>query len=260
MQTRIERTLDENQPREQAGFRKGYSTTDHLQALNQIIEKSNEYNLPLCIGFIDYEKAFDTVEHFFAIFEALRKTKVNETYINNLQNIYNQAAARVHLDKLVSAEFPINRGVRQGDPLSPKLFTAVMEEVFKKADISEGVNIDGENLTNLWFADDVAIFNETTKQTKKHLNNLNSESLKVGLKIHKGKTKYMTNHADSEDILIDQQKIEKVAEFKYLGQTTHLKDTTKRKYMPESEQCGAVLEKKKPKQGNTPGQTTPHFT
>ena len=37
----------------------------------------------------------------------------------------------------------------------------------------------------------------------------------------------MTNHADSEDILIDEQKIEKVSEFKYLGQTTHLKDTTK---------------------------------
>ena len=37
----------------------------------------------------------------------------------------------------------------------------------------------------------------------------------------------MTNHADSEDILKDQQKIEKVTEFKYLGQTTHIKDTTK---------------------------------
>ena len=37
----------------------------------------------------------------------------------------------------------------------------------------------------------------------------------------------MTNHADSEDILTDQEKIEKVTEFKYLGQTTHLKDTTK---------------------------------
>ena len=195
-------------------------------ALNQIIEKSNEYNLPLCIGFINYEKAFDTVEHF-AIFEALRKTNVNETYINILQNIYNQATARVHLDKLVSTEFQIHRGVRQGDPLSPKLFTAVMEEVFKKAEISEGVNVDGENLSNLRFADDVALLNETTKQMEKHMNNLNSESTKVGLKIHKGKTKYMTNYADSEDILIGQQKIEKVTEFKYLGQTTHLKDTTK---------------------------------
>ena len=82
----------------------------------------------------------------------------------------------------MSTEFPVHRGVRQGDPLSPKLFTAVMEEVFKKADICEGVNVDGENLTNLRFADDVALFNETTKQMEKRLNNLNSESLKVGLK------------------------------------------------------------------------------
>ena len=59
---------------------KSYSTSDHLQALNQIIEKSNEYKLPLCICFIDYEKAFDTVEHV-AIFEALRKTSINETYV-----------------------------------------------------------------------------------------------------------------------------------------------------------------------------------
>ena len=67
----------------------------------------------------------------------------------------------------MSTEFPIHRGVRQGDPLSPKLFTAVIEKVFKKADISDGVNVDGENLTNLRFSDDVALFNETPKQMKK---------------------------------------------------------------------------------------------
>ena len=39
-----------------------------------------------------------------------------------------------------------------------------------------------------------------------HINSLNSESLKVGLKMHKGKTKYMTNHAESEDILIHQER------------------------------------------------------
>ena len=62
---------------------------------------------------------------------------------------------------------------------------------------------------------------------KNHLKSLNSESLKVSLNIHKGKTKYTTNHADSEDILIDHEKFEKVTGFKYFGQTTHLKDTTK---------------------------------
>ena len=69
---------------------------------------------------------------------------MNETYIHNnyLQNIYSQAAARIHLDKLVSDEFPIPEESDKGDPLSPKLFSAVMEGVFKKADISEGINVD----------------------------------------------------------------------------------------------------------------------
>ena len=52
-----------------------------------------------------------------------------------------------------------------------------MEEVFKEADISEGINVDGENL-----ADDVTLFKEKTKQMETHLNSLNSESLKAGLK------------------------------------------------------------------------------
>ena len=53
LQKRMEKLLDENQPREQAGFRKGFSTTDHLHSINQVIEKSNEFNLPLCIAYID---------------------------------------------------------------------------------------------------------------------------------------------------------------------------------------------------------------
>ena len=65
-----------------------------------------------------------------------------------------------------------------------------MVEVFKKADISEGINVDGENLTNLRFADDVALFNEKKKPNgkKPHLISLNSESLKAGLK-YTGKDK-----------------------------------------------------------------------
>ena len=100
--------LDKNQPREQAGFRKKYSTVDHLQALNQVIEKSEEYQLPLVIGFIDYDKAFDSIEHF-SIYEALRKINVNETYVKVLENIYEikGATARVHLDNHVSEPFAI---------------------------------------------------------------------------------------------------------------------------------------------------------
>ena len=49
-----------------------------------MIEKSEEYQLPLVIGFIDYEKAFDSIEHF-STFEALRKINVNETYVKILE-------------------------------------------------------------------------------------------------------------------------------------------------------------------------------
>ena len=59
---RITRTLDENQPREQAGFRRGFSTIDHLHAVNQLIEKCAEYKIPLVVGLVDYNKAFDSVE------------------------------------------------------------------------------------------------------------------------------------------------------------------------------------------------------
>ncbi|GFS13122.1 endonuclease-reverse transcriptase [Elysia marginata] len=126
-QKRMEIVLGENQPRDQAGFRKKFSTTDHVYTLNQVIEKTNEHNLPLCVGFIDYEKTFYSVEHFSTT-EALRKISINETYVQILENIYRQATARMHINNLVSEEVHINRGVRQGDSISPKLFTAAIED------------------------------------------------------------------------------------------------------------------------------------
>ena len=57
-------------------------------------------------------------------------------------------------------------GGEGGAPFLPKLLTAVVEEVFEKADISEGISVDGENHTNLRFADDVAVFNKNAKEWK----------------------------------------------------------------------------------------------
>ena len=52
----LEKTLDENQPREQAGFKSRYATTDHIHVVNQLKKKCREHNIPLCIAFVDYEK------------------------------------------------------------------------------------------------------------------------------------------------------------------------------------------------------------
>ena len=222
----MKKTLDANQPREQAGFRKGFATTDHLHTINQIIEKSNKFNLPLCIAYIDYEKAFDSVEHN-VIFQALRHIGINETYINIIEDIYNEAEAKVHIEKQESEEINILRGVRQGDPISPKLFTAAIQEVFKNSDLElRGLDIDGERLTDLRFADDVALTTNNVDDMEQQLNILNDQSKKVGLKIHRGKTKSMTNFATTQKIEIEGIEIEKVEQYKYLGQTIAFEDRT----------------------------------
>ena len=47
------------------------------------------------------------------------------------------------MDSQISEEIPKLRGMRQGDPVFPKLFTATVQEVFKNAQLEEkGINID----------------------------------------------------------------------------------------------------------------------
>lgn len=55
--SRITNTLEENQPKEQAGFRRHFSTIDHIHALRQILQKFKEYNKTYYLGFIDFNKA-----------------------------------------------------------------------------------------------------------------------------------------------------------------------------------------------------------
>ena len=87
--------------------------------------------------------------------------------------------------------------------------------------------IDGESLTDLRFADDIALVTRTTDQMEHQMNNLNQTSTTVGLKMHKGKTKYMTNFSENNTINIETEQIEKVESYKYLGQTTFMKHTTR---------------------------------
>ena len=73
-------TLDMMQPREQAGFRSGYSTVDHIQVLREITERCYEYVQPICIAFIDYEKAFDSV-YTRSVLNALNEQGIDKAYI-----------------------------------------------------------------------------------------------------------------------------------------------------------------------------------
>ena len=60
---RIEGAIDVKLRQEQAGFRRGKGCTDQIFVLRNIIEQSIEWNAPLCIGFIDFKKASDSIHH-----------------------------------------------------------------------------------------------------------------------------------------------------------------------------------------------------
>ena len=97
----MQKGLDEHQPREQAGFGSGYSTTDHIHALNQVREeekKQQEYNKPLHFAFVDNEKAFDSVATQ-AILSSLKNQGVEPTYIALLADIYTNCTSHVQLHK-----------------------------------------------------------------------------------------------------------------------------------------------------------------
>ena len=64
-------------------------TTDHIHAINQLKEKCRECNIPLCVAFVDYEKAFDSVQTQ-AILTSLQEQGIEDVYIEILKDIYGQ--------------------------------------------------------------------------------------------------------------------------------------------------------------------------
>lgn len=220
LKNRIKKHYNDTQPEEQAGFRTGYSTITNLHIINQILEKSEEYNLKIHLAFVDYTKAFDCVSHSF-LFKAMSNQGYSLEIIKIIKKMYENAKAMVITD-IEGEKFEIRKGVRQGDPLSSILFNIALEEVFRKLDWEgRGLNINGSWLSNLRFADDVVVLANNKEELTKMLKELYEESKKAGLEMNLIKTKYITNTEDgNEDIRIDNDRSIKAAEdVIYLGQT-----------------------------------------
>src|SRR5688572_7881470 len=136
---RIQKTLDESNRREQAGFRREYSTIDHIQVITQLTERCREYRTPLSLLFIDFQKAFDSVEHT-AVLKSLSDQGVEHAYIRLIENCYDKGTTQITLfDNPITID--LHRGVHQGDVISPNLFTSTLENIFRKTNLRGGVNI-----------------------------------------------------------------------------------------------------------------------
>ncbi|KAG6465037.1 hypothetical protein O3G_MSEX014898 [Manduca sexta] len=213
---RIRAILESSQPIEQAGFRKSYSTVDHIHTLDLLMEKYQEKQRTLHIAFIDYKKAFDTISHT-SIWNTLEEQGVNTEYIEIIKSIYNISTGRVKLEKIGSS-FPIKRGVRQGDPMSPTLFIAVLESIISKLDWQKcGLYINGHYLNHLRFADDLVLLSESYSQQQFMLQSLNEHSKQVGLEMNLSKTRLMTNSKENRTIFIDNIPLKYTEKYIYLG-------------------------------------------
>ena len=103
-----------------------------------------------------------------------------------------------------SRSFRVERGVRQGDPLSPLLFNLVLDRVLEEVAIvwrrrGYGTNIGqtgGTRLTHLAFADDMTIIARSWISSKRMIALLRAALRKRGLKLQAAKCKVQTNMGD----------------------------------------------------------------
>ena len=118
---RIRRRVEGDFGEEQQGFRKGRGTADGMYVLRQMVEKRLEVQGSMALGFVDLEKAFDTVPREMAM-ATLRWMGVPEAEVRMVEGTYEKTTARVVVGEGASEEFEVKIGLRQGSVLSPLLF------------------------------------------------------------------------------------------------------------------------------------------
>ena len=112
---------------EQAGFRENYSTTDHIFTLHSIIQLYLKNSKRLYCAFIDYAKAFDTINRT-SLWSKLIASEINGNVIRVIYNLYENAKSCIRKENKLSNYFSCNVGVRQGEKLSPLLFAIYLND------------------------------------------------------------------------------------------------------------------------------------
>ena len=142
----------------QFGFRKGRSTVDAIFVLMSIIQNYLCNNKRLYVVFVDMKKSFDSI-YRNTLWLKLFKLGIRGKLLRIIRDMYQKFKSCVKCCNSYSDYFEYAVGLRQGEVISPILFSMFVEdlELYLQNNVDLGLNIDDIVLIMLLFADDMAI-------------------------------------------------------------------------------------------------------
>ena len=149
-------------PDVQARFKKGRRTRDQIANIYWIIKKARELQKNIYFCFVDYAKAFDSVDHN-KLWKILKETGIPDHLTCILRNLYAGQEATVRIGHGTTDWFQIGKGVCQGCILSPCLFNFYAEYIMRNAGLEEaqaGIKTARRNNNNLRYTDDTTLMAE----------------------------------------------------------------------------------------------------
>ncbi|KAH9269091.1 hypothetical protein BASA83_008842 [Batrachochytrium salamandrivorans] len=227
LQMRIERFVETNNllSYEQAGFRKREECVGQVVSLVDIIQRRQNAGINTHVLFIDIRKAFDTVP-VGALLWKLQNMGFPRRTLAFLKALYTSSSARARAGSLLSDPFPVQRGVRQGCPLSGLLFNLFINDILDGvAPITvPGLPRDTNPIRGLMYADDVAVFADSEQSLLAASTAIEQWAIQWEMQFGVAKcgiisfTGHLAPRLDNPlDIRLHGQLVSRVESYKYLG-------------------------------------------
>lgn len=226
LQSRLLSFVEENNKlsENQAAFRPGKSTTDHIFTLKSIVNRYVRLlKKDLYCCFVDFSKAFDSVWREGMLYKLLG-LNINGKCYNVIKNMYLKSSTGVKLPTGLTETFHTNSGIRQGDSLSPLLFCLFIDDMKNYFDATgDPCSLGNTTIHHLLYADDLILFSESKAGLQSSLNSLQAFCNKWKLKINYSKTKILVFTPSGRKRVctfnVGDELLEVVQAYKYLGIT-----------------------------------------
>ena len=198
-------------------------TVDNIFVLNGLISHLLNNNKCLYAAFIDFSKAFDYVVRD-NLWCKLIRYGVRGKILNVIMAMYTSVKSRVLYHNNLSEDFECIIGVRQGECLSPFLFSIYVNDLEEtlRANGHRGINVGLLKVFLLIYADDIILISETSDDLKKGLDILEQYCERWKLTVNVDKTKVMIfkrggRLARNTSFTYNGRELEIVKKFTYLG-------------------------------------------